>query len=455
MPRRLLAALAALSLIAGCAGPTKLAEKSQQKLESGDMWRAWQLAVRALEREPLNPTAKSAAAAAGHAIATDWERRIAALASVDSLRAADQVLEYASFRGDAARYVTVDVSPTWPARDKALRNMAARTWYADGARAAANKRPKAAYDAFVTCERYVTPYRDATKRRDAAYDRAVTRIAVVPFASPSDPEMGAAVAEQWRDAIAQQMQPPAARFTRVLGSDAITAKMTVAQLGRLSREEAVKLGRKAGADRVVWGTLGGLESETKLLFFKESVARRIVTKNSEGQSVTRWVSVPIEVVARVRDVNVTADVEVLSTESGASLSHRRIPRSTSARVVWTSYVPEGELDRYALVTDEIRANDPDRAKAVESRWKSVVGDGVTLAQVLSARRETRGEARYDRGSLGRFAMGTAFVFLQELPPANDLARAALMKGWSPLGDELARLDGIDDVDLGVALDHDE
>ncbi len=454
MPRRLLAALAALSLIAGCAGPTKLAEKSQQKLESGDMWRAWQLAVRALEREPLNPTAKAAAAAAGHAIATDWERRISALAAVDSLRAADQVLEFAGFRGDAARYVTIDVSPTWPSHEKALRSMAARTWYGNGTRALTNKRPKLAYDAFVACERYVTPYRDATQRRDTAYERAQSRIAVVPFASPSDPDMGEAVATQWRDALANQLQPPAARFTRVLGSDVITSRMALAQRGTLSREDAVKLGRKAGADRVVWGTVGGVESETRLLYFKEPVVRRIVQKNAAGESITRWVTVPIEVVARVRDVNVAVDAEVLSTETGTSLSHRRIPRSTSARVVWTSYVPEGELDRYSLVTDEVRANEPDRAKAVETRWKTVVGDGVTLAQVLAARRETKGEARYDKGSLGRFALGTAFVFLQELPPANDLARAALMQGWTPLADELARLDGIDEVDLGVAS-HDE
>jgi hypothetical protein len=201
---------------------------------------------------------------------------------------------------------------------------------------------------------------------------------------------------------------------------------------------------------VVWGSVGGIESETRLLYFKENVARRVVQKDAAGESVTRWVSIPIEVVARVRDVSVTADVEVLSTVNGASLSRRRIPRSTSARVVWTSYVPEGALDRYALVSDEERTGDPYRAKSVETRWKSVVGDGVTLAQVLAAKRETRGDARYDRGSLGRFATGTAFVFLQELPPATDLARAALMKGWTPLSDELARMDAKDDVDLGLA-----
>ena len=455
MSRRFLAAVAVLVLLAGCAGPTKLAERSQQKLESGDMWRAWQLAVRALEREPLNPTAKSAAAAAGQAIAADWERRITALAAVDSLRAADQALEFASFRGNAARYVTVAVSPTWPVRDRALRVMAARTRFAEGTRAMASRRPKTAYDAFVTCERYVTPYRDAAKRADDAYARALTRIAVVPFASASDPDLGREVAEEWRDAIAQQLQPPAARFTRVLGPEAISGRMTVAQLGRMSREDAVKLGRKAGADRVVWGTIGGVTSETRLLYFKDSVARRIVQKNAAGETVTRWVQVPIEVVARVRDVDVTVDAEILSTNDGTSLSHQRLPRSTSARVVWTSYVPEGELDRYALVADDVRESNPERAKDLETRWKNVCGEGVTLAQVLAARRQTRGDARYDRGSLGRFAVGTAFVFLQELPPAGDLARAALTGGWQPLRAELARLDGIDDVDLGVALDHAE
>ena len=38
--RRLTFALLAAALVAGCAGPTKLAEKSQQKLSNGDVWRA-------------------------------------------------------------------------------------------------------------------------------------------------------------------------------------------------------------------------------------------------------------------------------------------------------------------------------------------------------------------------------------------------------------------------------
>ncbi|HEX5631947.1 MAG TPA: hypothetical protein VFX50_01925, partial [Gemmatimonadales bacterium] len=91
---------------------------------------------------------------------------------------------------------------------------------------------------------------------------------------------------------------------------------------------------------------------------------------------------------------------------------------------------------------------------VETRWKAVVGETTTLAQVLSARRETKGDAGWDRSVLPRIVAGAAFVFLQELPPPQELALAAVSSGWQPLHRELARLDGMDDVDLGVALGND-
>jgi len=91
---------------------------------------------------------------------------------------------------------------------------------------------------------------------------------------------------------------------------------------------------------------------------------------------------------------------------------------------------------------------------VETRWKAVCGESTSLQQVLAARRDTRGDVGYDRGTLGRFVTGAAFVFMQELPPAQDLALAALSNGWQPLERELTRIDGMDDVDLGVALGDD-
>src|SRR5881394_2281406 len=128
------------------------------------------------------------------------------------------------------------------------------------------------------------------------------------------------------------MAPPQAQFTRIMGTDAITSRMSVAQLGRLSREDAVKLGRKAGAERVVWGSLGNVKSETQLQFFRDVVAHKVVQKDDTGKEIVRWVDVPIEVVSRVRDVTVDVDYEVIATVDG------------------TSFAPEGDVAGYALVS---------------------------------------------------------------------------------------------------------
>src|SRR5262245_7110051 len=183
MTRRLLSALLVAIVAAGCAGPTKLAEKSQRELAEGDVWKAWQLATRALDREPMNPHAREAATATAQVIATDWQRRIHALAGVDSLRAAEQVLAFAEFRANAVNYTTVPVPESWAAEERTLRHAAARQHYEEGRLALAAHRPKAAFTRFHETERYVPGYRDVAKLSASAYEKALTRVAVMPFTS--------------------------------------------------------------------------------------------------------------------------------------------------------------------------------------------------------------------------------------------------------------------------------
>ncbi len=451
MIRRLAPALLALSLAAGCAGPAKLAERSEDKLAGGDHWQAWTLATRALDKAPANARARLAAAAAAASISHDWQRRIRAVAEADSMAAAEQALEFSSFRTGAATYTTVPVDAAWAGDERTLRLAAARVHYQRGAAAMAAKRPKRAWLHFTDTGRFVPGYRDVTARAERAYEKALTRIAFVPFtAAAGQASLGREVAAGWRDELARRMAPPEAHFTRILGNQAVEHTMTVSQLGRTSRQEALRLGREAGADRILWGSIGGVNAETRLQLFKDTVARRVVEKGGDGREVVRWVDMPIEVVARVRTVTVDVEYELIATRGGATVARQRTERATSARVVWTSFSPEGDLAAFRLVADPVRAADPGRVKDVESRWHSVCGEKTTLRQVLEARRSTRSAARYDRNVLPRFIAGAAFVFLEDLPPPEDLAYAALAGGWQPLRDDLLRLDPIDDVDLGVA-----
>ena len=451
MFRRIVPAALALSLAAGCAGPTKLAERSEEKLAGGQQWRAWELATRALDKEPGNARARAAASAAAVTIAQDWHQRIRALADADSVAAAEQVLEFAAFRAGSVRYAAVQVDPGYPREEQLLRGAAARLHYRTGTADLDSRRPKRAYLHFTETERFSPGYRDAARLANRAYEQAITRVAVLPFrTSSATAGLGREVAAGWRDELARRVVPPEVQFTRLLGSDPVEQAMTVSQLGGLSRSEALRLGRKAGAERVVWGSIGGVQSDTRTHVFTDVIARRIAEKDGEGHETTRWVDVPIEVVARVRTVTVPVEYEIAETRGGATLAHQSLERSTSARVVWTSYAPEGDLGSYALVSETLRAADPERAKRVETRWKSVCGEKTTLREVLEARRSTRSPGRYRRDVLPRFISGAAFVFLEDLPPVDDLAYAALAGGWKPLQEDLVRLDAADDVDLGVA-----
>ena len=63
MSRRIAPAALALLVVLGCAGPAKLAEKSEQMIATGQHGRAWELAIRALDKDPGNTRARAAAAA--------------------------------------------------------------------------------------------------------------------------------------------------------------------------------------------------------------------------------------------------------------------------------------------------------------------------------------------------------------------------------------------------------
>lgn len=452
MSRSMVVFLIAVSLVAGCAGSAKLSKKSEEKLASGDAWKAWQLATRALDKEPGNPRAQSAATKAGQAIVQDWQRKIRAYAELDSAKAAEEVLQLTDFRAEAARYATIPVGESWTAEERTLRRAGARIHYNLGVDAETSGRPKKACSEFSEARRYVSDYRDVVKREDRAAGDAMTRVAVVPFRAMSDDRsFGAEVAQAWQDDLVENLAPPTTQFTRVVSGDAVRRTMTVADLDDVSREQAIRLGRKAGAERVVWGTVGNVKSTTKLHLFQDTVARRVVERGSNGVETVRWVDVPIQVVSRVREVKVGVDYEVIDTRSGTALVHRHLDRATSARVVWTSDRFEGDPSSYALVAEPVRVANPDRAKAIESRWNDACGAGTTLLQVLEARKNAGSSGRYAREALPRFAAGAAFVFLEELPPANDLALAALAQSSRSVREDLVNMDAVDDVDLGVVV----
>ena len=450
MTPRLARRLVPLALLAlSCAGPSELARRGDAALAGGDPERAFALATRALDRQPGNARALATAAAAARAIADGWERRIRAAAVADTLAAAGQTLEYAAFRARAARYAPVEVAPRWVDDERTLRHAAARIHYARGRAALGAARPKAAGAEFVEVERFVPGYGDVARLSQRAFDGALTRVALLPLrGAPAKTALGREVADAWRGEIARRLEGRRARFTRVVPGEEIERAMTVAELGSLSREDAVRIGRRVGARLVVWGALGGTETDTRTDRFDDLILRRVTEKDERGREVVRWVDVPIQVVARERSVAVDVEYEVISVGEEVAVAGERMRRSLTARTLWTSPVPEGDPDALALASDPLRASDPDRVRRVEARWKAVAGERTSPGELVRGVRGAQGRAAYRRELLQRFHPGAGGpVFLDDLPPAADLALAALVHAWEPLLDDLVRMDAVDEADL--------
>jgi hypothetical protein len=122
----------------------------------------------------------------------------------------------------------------------------------------------------------------------------------------------------------------------------------------------------------------------------------------------------------------------------------------TARALWTVYVPQGSPSSYALISDPERSADPKRAQQIEKRWQAVAGEHTTLSDVLEAKRSTSREAGHGN-PVTQLMAGASFLLLEELPPAEDLTFAALSQAWRSVQQDLARLDAVDDVDLGLAV----
>ena len=73
------------------------------------------------------------------------------------------------------------------------------------------------------------------------------------------------------------------------------------------------------------------------------------------------------------------------------------------------------------------------------------------SQATAEARKERGRRRYESQYREWFYPGAQpWVFLDDLPPAGDLAFAALVNEWQPMYEALKRLDLVDEVDVGPA-----
>jgi hypothetical protein len=439
-------AIALLGLIAiSCASSSELTRRSEEALARHDDSRAYEDAHHALQKSHGNGRARAALSAAATHLLDARKQRILYLymAASDTLGAADACLEFEDFRLQAARDGALLVADTsFAARARGIRRDAAEALYRDALDRLKQREPKQAYREMVSARRYAPGYRDLDARIPKAWELAVTRIAVLPFDDDTRvPDLARTVADRTHNELASRVKTKPFEFTELVPSSRVYDALRVSQLGHLTRDGAIDVGRQVGARQVVYGRIHGLNTNSDTDRYHGTIWRRFAERDTAGKPAERWVDLPFDAVQRWRQVRLAVEFEVIDVRTEASLATRERDVDATARTVYTSYVPEGDCGAYRLVPPSMKSNDPDRSERAEKEWAGTFRRW-TVPKLLERARRDHSRTHY-KGDYRRDFAGLDPdypVFLDDLPPPDELVRIALDDQWQDVLGVLKELD---------------
>ena len=438
---RLFPVIALLAL--GCASANKLARQSEQDLAAGNLADAYRHALKAVSKSPNNEHARAAFTAAATRMADDRKARILSIAEVDTLAAAEQVLDLAAMRAEVAQHgVRLPPDSAFARSENAIRMGAASIHYAAAEHALAQHAPKRAWMEFRGVQRYAPGYRDVAQRMDQVHSDATARVAILPFNDQAGvPGLSRLLADRTYAEVSRHVTPSQFEFTVLVDPAHVYAHITVSELDRIDREAAFHIGRRLGADEVVAGRVYGLRSSTNTYEVHQSIYRRMVDRDTAGVRRERFIEQEFHAVERERAVTVQYDLEVLDVGNESSLTSYTDKVEGYARVVFTDFQPTGDCREYRLYPPGLKNSDPERASGIEREWKRHFGTW-TLASLLEKSRDDRSRSRYTSADRGAF-FGDCHerpVWLGGLPGDNDMASIALDVVWQPVLGMLRELD---------------
>jgi hypothetical protein len=429
-------AIAVLALLAlSCASPEKLTRQSEEALARGQGQEAYEKARKALDKEPQNERARQAMATAAARLMSGWKDGILGLAASDTLAAARRCRELDAFRRELSDYhVGLLPDTVFSRQEDQIRSSAAGVYYQRGVQALGARQARVAYDAFLAARDLFPAYRDVESLIREALAKAVEHVAILPFANQTDVRgLSMEMADRVYSEVTRRITTRDFRFTVVMNRDQVYARVPVAGLSRMTREDAVRIGRQLGADCVIYGRFFGLTARTNSDTWHQTVVRREVTRDGKGGTSERYVEDPVDVVRRTREVSIQYEFEVLDTETGAPLGSGSDVLRSEARTLYTDFTPRENTDDYLLYQPDLRKREPDRAKALDKGWKDHVGSW-SVPEFMEHARKAKDRAAYRPAYRSEFFGHTRDhpVFLGDLPPEGDLALIALDDLWRPV-----------------------
>ncbi len=440
----LILALGTLTALAlSCAGPNKLAQQSEQAYSKGEVEKAYQKAARALRKEPENRRARAAMTQAAAQLMREREAEIRGIAARDTVAAAKRSLTLDDFRNEILVYrVVLPPDPDFDRDEAQIRLSAAGITYRNARADLQDGSPKHAYDGFQLTHTFEPHYLDVSRRMQEAYDEALPRVALLPFANETDlGSLSKEFSDRAYNELARRTESPDFRFTDLLSRERVYQAVPISLLDHLGRRVAARIGHEIGADRVIVGRFYGMRSSTNTGNFTQPVYRKIEDMDEQGKTRERYVEKTIEVLSRDREVSVDFEYEIVDVQNGSAILGNSGTIRAAAHAIFTSGPVDGEEGEYCLIPPDMEKADPKRAERVAADWGNRCGDWK-LADLIRRSRSERSrayESRYqDDWSL--WANNRA-VFLGDVPSEGDLVRLAYCQVFEPLTRTLRELDG--------------
>jgi len=276
-------------------------------------------------------------------------------------RLGDRDLQAQSFQAAVNNYAQ---ALNYAAETAALQQQIAEANYRWAVQLEANKNFREAMAKFEVVMAVMPDYKDAARRAKQAYEKALQRVAILPFRNRTQQggQYGYLLTEEvLGECIRANLQ--FAVFINRANLEQIFEEYKLSQSGVVDERKAVEIGKLEGLHSFVTGAITQISVETTQPRFVEKTHDKVYTvKDSAGKSIEKTEKIYYREYTTTRTAQISASFQIVDVETGRYLSGETFAESSEDKANWVRY--QGSI--YDLPKDKQKlldaAGDPKAAE---------------------------------------------------------------------------------------------
>ncbi len=196
-----------------------------------------------------------------------------------------------------------------------------------------------ATEKFETCLQIVPNYRDAEQKRKYNYEKAVRRVAVMPFgnATPYGMQYSNLLTEELiNDCIKKQLKY--ASFMTRSHLDQILEEHKLAMAGLVDPSKASEIGKLEGIHYFITGNVTQISEQTSPSSFVEKTHEKTYTeKDTAGNDITKTHTIYYREYKKSRTVLIAASFQIVEVETGKYVAGDNYSEKFIDEAIWVRY----------------------------------------------------------------------------------------------------------------------